>query len=104
MLPVIATTMRPMRQAVVVADQLTVKFLGGFNGLTPLPLIFAEPGFDPEITLDQVLPRMPFGIHVMMDAEPLIDAREIVADELASVIRDQLFPKSPAKQRLKIDM
>ena len=47
---------------------------------------------------------MPFGIHVMMDAEPLIDAREIVADELASVIRDQLFPKSPAKQRLKIDM
>ena len=33
---------------------------------------FAEPGLDPEITLDQVLPRMPFGIHVMMDAEPLI--------------------------------
>jgi hypothetical protein len=33
---------------------------------------FAEPGFDPEITLDQVLPRMPFGIHIMMDAEPFI--------------------------------
>ena len=33
----------------------------------------------------------------------LIDAGEIVADELASVVRDQLFPKSPAQQRLKID-
>ncbi len=29
-----------------------VKFLRFFNRLTLLPLIFAEPGFDPEITLD----------------------------------------------------
>jgi hypothetical protein len=57
-LPVLAQMMRPMRQPVVVADKLAVKFLGFFNRFTPLPLIFAEPGFDPEITLDQVLPRM----------------------------------------------
>ena len=81
-----------MRQAVVVADQLTVKFLGGFNGLTPLPLIFAEPGFDPEITLDQVLPRMPFGVHVMTDAEPFIDADPIVISELTAMVRHDFFP------------
>jgi hypothetical protein len=91
-LPVLAQMMRPMRQPVVVADLLTVKFLGFFNRFTPLPLIFAEPGFDPEITLDQVLPRMPFGIHVMMDAEPFIDADPIVISELTAMIRDHFFP------------
>ena len=39
--PVLAQMMRPMRQAVVVADQLAVKFLGFFNRFTPLPMVFA---------------------------------------------------------------
>jgi hypothetical protein len=33
---------------------------------------FAKSGFDPEITLDQILPGPAFGIHFMMDAETLI--------------------------------
>ena len=60
--------MRPMRQAVVVADELAMKFLSSFNCLTPLPSIFAKSGFDPELTLDQILPGPAFGIHFMMDA------------------------------------
>ena len=57
-----------------------------------------------ELALDQVLPGVAFFIEVMANAQALIDAGEIVADELASVVRDQLFPKSPAQQRLKIDV
>jgi hypothetical protein len=92
MFPILAQMMRPMRQPVVVADQLAVKFLGFFNRFTPLPLIFAEPGFDPEITLDQVLPRMPFGIHLMKDAESFIDTDPIVISELPAMVRNYFCP------------
>src|SRR5215831_14566293 len=104
MLPVIAATMRPMRQAVVVADQFAMKFLSCFNRFTPLPSIFAKSGFDPEITLDQILPGVSFGIHFMMDAETLIDTDPIVIIELATVIGNRLSPKSPTQQSLKVDV
>src|SRR5262245_43208891 len=104
MLPVIAATMRPMRQAVVVADELAMKFLSSFNRFTSLPSIFAKSGFDPEITLDQILPGAPFGIHFMMDAETLIDTRPIVIIELSTVVGNRLFPKSPTQQSLKVDV
>src|SRR5262249_43374792 len=96
--------MRPMRQAVVVADQFAMKFLSCFNRFTPLPSIFAKSGFDPEITLDQILPGVSFGIHFMMDAETLIDTDPIVIIELATVIGNRLFPKSPTQQSLKVDV
>src|SRR4030095_674881 len=81
-----------------------MKFPSSFNRFTSLPSIFAKSGFDPEITLDQILPGAPFGIHFMMDAETLIDTHPIVIIELSTVVGNRLFAKSPTQQSLKVDV
>src|SRR5262245_45834379 len=101
MLLVIAATMRLMRQAVVVADQFAMKFLSCFNRFTPLPSIFAKSGFDPEITLDQILPGVSFGIHFMMDAETLIDTYPITLAEGASFLSQRgqrVYSRGPPRR------
>lgn len=104
MLPVVAAVMCPMRQPIVIADQVTMKFDRLFNAATSFPVIFAKSSLNSKLTLDQILPGMPFVVHVVTNAEPLIDALEIVADELASMIGDYFFPQPPTQQRMEIDV
>ena len=64
--------MRPVRQAVVIADQVAMKFERGLDALASFPMIFADPGLNAELALDQVLPGVAFFIEVVVNAEPLI--------------------------------
>jgi hypothetical protein len=72
MLPVVAAVMRPVRQAVVIADQVTMKLDRLFNAAASFPVIFAESGLNSELAFYQITPRLPFFIHLVMNAEPLI--------------------------------
>jgi hypothetical protein len=58
MLPVIAAVMRPVRQPVVVSDQVTMKFNRLLNCLTSLPVILAESSLNSELAFYQILPGM----------------------------------------------
>ena len=69
-----------------------------------LPMIFAKPGLNPEIALNQILPGLAFVIHLMTDAQSFIDADPIVISELATMIGDDFFPKSPTQQSLKVNV
>jgi hypothetical protein len=69
---IVAPTMRPVRQSVVVADQVAMKFDRLFNTTASFPVIFAESSLNPELALDQILPGVSLLVHVMANAEPLI--------------------------------
>jgi hypothetical protein len=43
--------MRPVRQAIVIADQVTMKFNRSLDTLASFPMIFADPGLNTEPTL-----------------------------------------------------
>src|SRR5262245_21862312 len=96
--------MRPMRQTVVIADQVTMKFNRLFNAAASFPVIFTESSLNSELAFYQIAPRLPFLIHLVTSAEPLIDALEIVAIELTSVIGDYFLPQPPTQQRVEIDV
>jgi hypothetical protein len=49
----------------------------------------------------QILPRPPFFIHLVTNAESLIDAYPVAVYELTAMIGDDFFPQSPRQQRLK---
>src|SRR5262245_52977927 len=70
MLPVIATMMSPVRQAIVIADQVLMKFDRLLNATASFPVIFAESSLNSELRLDQILPGMPLVVHVVMNAKP----------------------------------
>jgi hypothetical protein len=65
MLPVIAAMMRPVRQTIVIADQVTMKFNRLLDATASFPTILSEPGLNAELALDQVLPGMAFVIHLV---------------------------------------
>src|SRR5262245_66565132 len=67
-------------------------------------MIFPDARLDAELALDQILPGMPFLIHLMANSQATIYAREIVADELTAMIGNDLFPEPPTEQRLKIHL
>ena len=69
MLLIVAKAMSEVRQPVMIPDQFPMKFDGGFNHLAAFPMVFAEPGLNAELTLDQVLPRMAFLIHFVMNMQ-----------------------------------
>jgi hypothetical protein len=43
--------MPPVRQAIVIADQVTMKFNRSLDTLASFPMIFADPGLNTEPTL-----------------------------------------------------
>src|SRR5262245_35353765 len=65
---------------------------------------FAKSSLNSELRFNQITPRLSFLIQDVTNAEPFIDALEIVTGELAAVVRDHVFPKSPTQQRLKVDV
>src|SRR5262249_8897813 len=99
---IVALAVRPVRQTGVIADQVTVKLDRGLDALASFPIIFAHPGLNTEMALDQILPGVALLVHVMANAQPLIDAREIVTDELAAMVGDDFLAQSPLQERLKV--
>jgi hypothetical protein len=71
-----------VRQTVVIADQITMKFDRLFNAAASFPVIFAESSLNSELTFYQITPRLPSIVHLVTNAEPLIDALEILATEI----------------------
>ena len=71
MLLVVALAMRPVRQAVAIANQVAMKFDCGLDALASFPTVFADPGLNAELALDQVLPGVAFFIEVMANAQAL---------------------------------
>ena len=95
-LPIIAAMMRSVRQPVVIADQFAMKFNCFIDRFASLPVVLSESSLNTELALNQVLLGMALFIHVVMDAEPFIDADPIVIIELTTVVGNRLCPKSPA--------
>jgi hypothetical protein len=52
---VVALAMRPVRQAVVIADQVAMKFDCGLDALASFPMIFADPGLNAELALNGLI-------------------------------------------------
>lgn len=80
-----------------------MELLRRFDTPTSLPVIFTQAGLNAELALDEVLPRMTLLIHLVLNEESLVDARESRALELTAVITDDLLPTAPLQQRQVID-
>src|SRR4051794_35430136 len=80
-------------------DQLVMELDGFINCAASLPMILAHPGLDAELALDQVLPRMPFLIHLVVDEQAAVDSLESVAVKDLPMIRDNLVPTAPLHER-----
>ena len=55
MLPVITAVMRPVRQSVVIADQVAMKFNRLLNATASFPVKFAESSLNAELALNGVI-------------------------------------------------
>src|SRR5262245_64037567 len=86
--------MRPVGHPVVITDQYAMKFNRLLNAAASLPMVFAEPSLNSEMTFYQIQPRPPFFIHIVTNAEPFVDAYPIAIYELAAMIRNDFFPRS----------
>src|SRR5262245_19505091 len=96
--------MRPVRQAIMIADQFAMKFDRLFDGAASFSTILAEPGLNAELAPDQILPGMAFVIHLVTYAQSLIGSDPIVISELTAVIGDDFLPQSPLQERLKVNV
>lgn len=62
---VVPKTMRPMRQAIVIADQFAVKVDSGGNRSATFPMVFTNTRLNSKLAFNQVLPRVAFLVHFM---------------------------------------
>ena len=100
MLPIVAAMMRPVRQAIVISDQVTMKFDGLLNAAASFPVVFAESSLNSKLAFYQILPRMAFLVHVMANAEALIcDLKQNMASGGSKRWR-ALYPESTTYEML----
>ena len=73
--------------------------LNGFiNTTASFPMILTHASLNAELTFDQVLPRMPFLVHLMVDEKSAVDSLESVAIEDLAVVGDDLIPTAPLRE------
>jgi hypothetical protein len=84
-----------MWQAIVIANQFTMKGDGIIHCPAAFPMIFTNARLNTKLAFNQVLQGMAFLLHFMMNAKTPIGARECVALELAAMIGDRLFSQPP---------
>ena len=75
-----------MWQSIVIANQFAMKFNCLLNAAASLLVVFAEPSLNSELAFYQILPRPSFFIHLVTDAEPLVNAYPIAIGELTAMI------------------